>query len=81
MASASNIVGQVIHYVHTWLLKTAKNASGRKKDFRKCKKRVNFSQPLTLKEKSEISYHQLEVQHRFHIFSIILYLYSKPGAC
>ena len=68
MASTSNIVAQFIHYVYTWLPRTAKNARGRKKNSRKCKKRVNFSQPLTLEEKSEISYHQLEGLKSSHGF-------------
>ena len=58
MNSVSNTFGRVIHYVYTWLPRTAKNAKEPRKKDRQCKKRVNFSQPL--KEKSEISYHTLE---------------------
>ena len=45
MAYVSNIVGQIYHYVYTWLPRTAENAKGGKKDSRKHKKRVNFSEP------------------------------------
>lgn len=53
MASTSSVFGQVIHFVYTWLPKTAKNIKGKKKGSRQCKKRVNFSQPLN--DKSETS--------------------------
>ena len=55
MYSASAVVNKVIHYVYTWLPRTAKNDSKeRKKDSRKRKKSVNFSQ--SVKEQLEISY-------------------------
>ena len=59
MHSASTVVSKVIHYVYTWLPRTAKNDSKeRKKDSRKGKKRVNFSQ--SVKEQLEIGYRTLE---------------------
>ena len=56
MHFASTVVGEVIHYVYTWLPRTVKNDSiERKKDSRKRKKRVNFSESM-----KEISYRTLE---------------------
>ena len=58
MAYVSNIVGKMFHYVYTWLPRTAANVKEGKKDSRKRKKRVNFSQPIT--EKNDISYIPVE---------------------
>ena len=54
MHSASTVVGKVIHYVYTWIPKTAKNDTKEpEKDTRKRKRRVNFSQ--SEKDQSEIT--------------------------
>ena len=55
MYSESTVVSKVIHYVYTWLPRISKQDSKEcKKDSRKRKKRVNFSQ--SVKERLEISY-------------------------
>ena len=58
MDSISNIVGQVINYVYTWLPKTAKNAKERKRNSLQRKKRVNFLQ--SMKEPSAVNYRTLQ---------------------
>ena len=59
MHSASIAVGKVIHYVYTWLPRTAKKyTKERKKDSRKRKRRVNFSQ--SVKDQGEINSRMLE---------------------
>lgn len=58
MASESNIFGEVINCVYTWIPKTPKNGKRPDKDSRKRKKRMNFSQPLN--QKGEVSYRKLE---------------------
>ena len=55
MASLSNRVGHTIHYVYTWIPKTAKNAKERKS--RNCQRRtkhVNFAQ--SIKERNRLDY-------------------------
>lgn len=86
MDSASNIFGQVIHYVYSWLPKTAKKSREKKKDSRQCKKRVNFSQPLC-GDKSEASYPTLGILKSSHGLpstpnsSNVLLLHSLPDIC
>ena len=59
MNSASTVVGKVIHYVYTWLPRTAKKyTKERKKDSRKRKRCVNFSQ--SVKDQGEINSRMLE---------------------
>ena len=59
MHSASTVVGKVIHYVYTWLPRTSKKyTKERKKDSRKRKRRVNFSQ--SVKDQGEINSRMLE---------------------
>ncbi|XP_044171037.1 uncharacterized protein LOC114969035 [Acropora millepora] len=55
MASLSNSVGHIIHYVYTWIPKTAKNAKEQKS--RNCQRRtkhVNFAQ--SIKERNRLDY-------------------------
>ena len=57
MASLSNIVGQVIHCVYTWIPKTTKNAKERKSiNSQRRTKHVNFAQ--SIKERNSLDYPQ-----------------------
>ena len=85
MAYVSNVVGQMFHYVYTWLPRTAANVKERKKDSRKRKKRINFSQPLN--EKNDISYIPLEDLKSSHglpstpTASKVMLFRSFPNGC
>ena len=55
MASLSSSVGQVIHYVYTWIPETAKNVKERKsRNSQRRTKHVNFAQ--CIKEKNRLGY-------------------------
>ena len=59
MDSAANIVEHVVHYVYTWLPKTAITARKRKKRKPSQKKRVRFEEPMNVAH--ETSFPALEV--------------------